>query len=166
MKTIMLTDKEARIASIEIDDHESGQTTVTFEWGGPDDRDVVDFDVLSLSGESHFRDITWDSESTGKRNAWVIYHDGINSGWKVGDTIPLLHREFVIEEIGVPHGVKPDRGGGEGEVKTHWLVNGVEDGHETHRITLSHAIFDDQGEVIFDQVDREVWAAFEQEVAK
>tara|TARA_B100001245_G_C22808117_1_gene389283 strand:- start:156 stop:662 length:507 start_codon:yes stop_codon:yes gene_type:complete len=162
-KTIKLTDKEARIVSIEINDPESGQTTVTFEWGGPDDRDIAEFDVLSLCGETDFTWVDCDENSVAKRSAWVIYQQGINEGWRVGDTVPLINREFIIEDIGIPHGVKPDRGGGEVEVKTHYLVNGVEDEHETHRITLSHAVVDDDGEIDLDQVSREVWAAFDPE---
>ena len=163
-KTIELTDREARIKSIEINDYESGQTTVIFEWGGPNDRDIAEFDILSLCGETDYTWVDCDENSVAKGSAWVIYQQGINDGWRVGDTVPLINVEFIIEDIGMPYGVKPDRGGGEVEVRTHYLINGEEDQHETHRITLSNEIVGDDGEVDLDQVNREVWSAFEKEL--
>ena len=96
-KTIELTDREARIKSIEINDYESGQTTVIFEWGGPNDRDIAEFDILSLCGETDYTWVDCDENSVAKGCAWVIYQQGINNGWRVGDTVPLIKEQEVAK---------------------------------------------------------------------
>lgn len=90
MQTIQLKDTEARIAKIEVAE---GSTTVTLEWGGPDDMYVQHFDIDRL----------------GKlcRGIGQPYGGNLCGGWvmldgpcllKEGDVIPALERENSDEE--------------------------------------------------------------------
>ena len=79
---ITLTDKKARITKIETG---NGITTISLEWGGPDDRTMTDFDIDILgdvvdSGDNH--------RATG---GWVIVN-----GYcflSEGDSIPFVQGE-------------------------------------------------------------------------
>ena len=83
MKTIQLTDTEARIDKIET---ANGVTTVSLEWGGPDDRLIHDFDT----------DLLGDVQSTGTNgNAGRAGWAGLFGPCKLneGDVIPYVAPE-------------------------------------------------------------------------
>ncbi len=80
MKTIQLTDTEARIGKIET--NENGVTTVDLIWGGPDDRSMGEFD-LSLLGDVQ------DHGTNGNagRSGWAILFGACKLN--VDDILPL-----------------------------------------------------------------------------
>jgi len=81
MKTIKLTDKEARISKIETD--ADGLITVSLVWGGPNDNQMEAFDIDQMGGV-----MSYGTNGNAGRSGWVIL-DGMNPGWNVGDIIPL-----------------------------------------------------------------------------
>ena len=81
MKTeIQLTDTEARISSIE---DNGGVITVNLEWGGPDDRDVYDFDLARIGDVA--------AQGANLRTGWVVLEGPCKL--EEGDTIPLEPQE-------------------------------------------------------------------------
>ena len=166
MKTqtqIELTDTAARITNIDFTDPESGLTTVDFEWGGPDDRQMGDFELPPMGGyeADDFSLVDFGTDGNAGRSGWCIFQEGINKGWRVGDTIPLIRElrieELVIDEIGEVHGAKPDRGGGCVDVSFHYEINGEPDGYETDRVNVSHKIIKDDGSYDQNKIYKEVW---------
>jgi len=91
IEAIELSDKTARITGIEVNDTESGMTTVEFEWGGPDDMGLSDFELPPMGGyePDDFRFIECGTNGNAGRSGWCIFEEGINRGWRIGDTIPV-----------------------------------------------------------------------------
>lgn len=88
---ITLTDKEARIDAINVD--AVGVTTVTLEWGGPEDREVYDFDV-SLLGD------IFTSDTEGHGRGWVVLEG--ECLLKVGDTLPFVSEDEETATVNSP----------------------------------------------------------------
>ena len=79
MQTIHLTDTAARIASIE---HNHPCALAALEWGGPDDRDISDFDLPQLGAI-----LNRGMERMRARAGWVLLAGPCSLN--VGDSIPL-----------------------------------------------------------------------------
>ena len=79
MQTIHLTDTAARIASIE---HNHTCALAALEWGGPDDRDISDFDLPQLGAI-----LNRGMERMRARAGWVLLAGPCSLN--VGDSIPL-----------------------------------------------------------------------------
>lgn len=77
-----LTDKEACITKIETG---NGITTITLEWGGPDDRTMADFDRDLLG------DVVDCGDNCRAAGGWVIVNGSCLLG--EGDTIPYVPGE-------------------------------------------------------------------------
>jgi len=81
MKTeIQLTDTEARICKIE---DTGGVITVNLDWGGPDDREVYDFDLARIGDVA--------AQGGNLRTGWVVLEGPCKV--KEGDKIPLEPQE-------------------------------------------------------------------------
>ncbi len=82
MQTIQLTDREARISKIE---SSNGTTTVSLEWGGPDDRHISDFQLGKLGKACSGLGIAYGGND---RSGWAVL-DG-DCLLDEGDTIPVV----------------------------------------------------------------------------
>lgn len=79
-KTIKLTDKEARVATVE---NALGVITVGLEWGGPGDRMITDFDLSKLGNVS-----SCGTNGSSGRSGWVTLDGAVLLA--VGDTVPAV----------------------------------------------------------------------------
>lgn len=91
MKTIELTDRAARIVSLE---EKAGIITVDLEWCGPNDRAVYDFDLSKLG------EVT--SSGGNSRTGWAVLYGPCLL--QVGDTIPLLPPPLFTVSVTDNHG--------------------------------------------------------------